>query len=94
MHSAAGAQSNAVHPACRTADEYMQVFKTNVVGPFLMTRHFLPLLKKKKTRVIVNSSSVCGSISAAFSNTIGGENPIATVLLAYNTSKAAVNMRK
>ena len=49
---------------------------------------------KKKTRVIVNSSSICGSISAASSNSIGGENPLGSVLLPYNTSKAALNMRK
>ena len=49
---------------------------------------------KKKTRVIVNSSSICGSISAASSNSIGGENPLGSVLLPYNTSKAALNMRE
>ena len=64
------------------------------VGPFLVTKHFLPLFMKKKTRVIVNSSSVCGSISATVKGGIGGENPLASVLLPYNTSKAALNMRK
>lgn len=59
-----------------------------------MSKHFLPLLMKKKTRVIVNSSSICGSISAASSNSIGGENPLGSVLLPYNTSKAALNMRE
>ncbi len=64
------------------------------VGPFLVTKHFLPLFMKKKTRVIVNSSSICGSISATVKGGIGGENPLASVLLPYNTSKAALNMRK
>lgn len=64
------------------------------MGPFLVTKHFLPLLMKKNTRVVVNSSSICGSISATVSGGIGGENPLASVLLPYNTSKAALNMRK
>jgi len=59
-----------------------------------VTKHFLPLFMKKKTRVIVNSSSICGSISATVKGGIGGENPLASVLLPYNTSKAALNMRK
>ena len=78
----------------RSGKEYAAVLAANVVGPFLVTKHFLPLLKKKKTRVIVNSSSICGSISATVTGGIGGENPLASVLLPYNTSKAALNMRK
>ena len=78
---------------CRSGTDYTAVLAANVVGPFLVSKHFLPLLMKKKTRVIVNSSSICGSISAASSNSIGGENPLGSVLLPYNTSKAALNMR-
>ena len=65
-----------------------------MVGPFLVSKYFLPLLENKKTRVIVNSSSICGSISATVVGGIGGENPLASVLLPYNTSKAALNMRE
>ncbi len=80
--------------AYRSGKDYATVLAANVVGPFLVTKHFLPLFKKKKTRVVVNSSSICGSISATVSGGIGGENPLASVLLPYNTSKAALNMRK
>ena len=83
-------------PLCpyRSGKDYAAVLAANVVGPFLVTKHFLPLFMKKKTRVIVNSSSICGSISATVVGGIGGENPLASVLLPYNTSKAALNMRK
>ena len=83
-------------PLCpyRSGKDYAAVLAANVVGPFLVSKHFLPLFMKKKTRVIVNSSSVCGSISATVVGGIGGENPLASVLLPYNTSKAALNMRK
>ena len=72
---------------CRSGTDYATVLGTNVVGPFLVTKYFLPLLKKKQTRVVVNTSSVCGSISANFNGDFGG------MLLAYNSSKAAINMR-
>lgn len=65
----------------------MKVLNINVVGPFLVTKYFLPLLKKKQTRVVVNTSSICGSISANFKGDFGG------YLLPYNSSKAAINMR-
>ncbi|KAL3158101.1 hypothetical protein ABBQ32_011704 [Trebouxia sp. C0010 RCD-2024] len=82
---------------CRAVEtsgaDYTAILAANVVGPFLVTKHFLPLLMKKNTRVVVNSSSICGSISATVSGGIGGENPLASVLLPYNTSKAALNMQ-
>ena len=65
----------------------MTVLGTNVVGPFLVTKYLLPLLRKKQTRVVVNTSSVCGSISANYNGEFGG------MLLPYNSSKAATNMR-
>lgn len=73
---------------CRSGSEYIRVLQTNVVGPFLITKHFLPLLKKKDTKVVVNTSSICGSISANAAGAFKG------LLLAYNSSKAAINMRK
>ena len=73
---------------CRSGKEYTRVLQTNVVGPFLVTQHFLPLLKKKNTKVVVNTSSICGSISANAAGTFKG------LLLPYNSSKAAINMRK
>ena len=73
--------------SCRSGSEYTRVLNTNVVGPFLVTKHVLPLLKKRQTKVVVNTSSVCGSISTAAGGAFGG------LLLPYNSSKAAINMR-
>ena len=49
---------------------------------------------KKKTRVIVNTSSLYDSINATLNDSSGHHSPTGSVLLASNTSKAAVNMRK
>ena len=70
------------------------MLKTNVVGPYLTAKHLLPLLMKKKTRVIVNISSLYDSINAKHDDKEGHHNPTGSVLLASNTSKAALNMRK
>ena len=64
------------------------MLEVNVVGPFLVTKHFLPQLQKKPTKVVVNTSSICGSISG---NAAGGFKGL---MLPYNSSKAAINMRK
>ena len=79
---------------CRTGSDYMHVLTTNVVGPYLTTKHLLPLLKKKKTRVVVNTSSLYDSMNATYDDTDGHHNPTGSVLLPSNTSKAAINMRK
>ena len=47
----------------RTPKQYEQVLKVNVVGPFLTTKAFLPLLRKKHSRVVVNTTSTVGSIT-------------------------------
>ena len=67
----------------------------NVVGTFLVTKAFLPLLRKKPSRVVVNMSSGQGSIShnrLAFTHP--ERNPLGAQWIAYNASKAAVNMRE
>ncbi|DBA76074.1 TPA: hypothetical protein ACH3X1_009819 [Trebouxia sp. C0004] len=89
----AGTQESVTRAIETSGKDYAAVLSANVLGPFLVTKHFLPLFMKKKTRVIVNSSSICGSISATVKGGIGGENPLASVLLPYNTSKAALNMQ-
>ena len=65
------------------------------MGTFLVTRTLLPLLFKKQTRTIVQISSGLGSISG---NRVGmtepEKNPVANKWIAYNASKAALNMRK
>ena len=65
----------------RTGKEYLKVLQVNVVGPFLVTLHFLPLLRKKQTRAVVHTSSICGSIAGARQGMFGGN------IIAYNSSK-------
>ena len=76
----------------RTAATYSIVLKVNVVGVFLTTKAFVPLLRKKQSRTIVQLSSIFASTS--FNRKGTENNPAATKLIAYNSSKAAVNMRK
>ncbi|KAJ3343896.1 hypothetical protein HDU93_005179 [Gonapodya sp. JEL0774] len=64
-----------------TAAQLTGTFTTNVVGPVLVTEAFLPHLRLKQTRKIVNISSILGSIGL----TTGSP-------LSYNVSKAALNM--
>ena len=80
---------------CRSGPTYVKVLKVNVVGVFITTKAFVPLLKKKQTRTIVQLSSIFASVSF---NRLGmtepQKNPAGDKLIAYNASKAAVNMRK
>lgn len=83
----AGTQEPFTRAVETSGKEYTRVLQTNVVGPFLVTQHFLPLLKKKNTKVVVNTSSICGSISATAAGAFKG------LMLPYNSSKAAINMQ-
>lgn len=65
-----------------TKEEFLSVYETNVVGPFLVTEAFAPLVRKGERKVVVHVSSVMGSIE---SNTWG-------LFPAYRASKAALNM--
>ncbi|GAA5816970.1 hypothetical protein MFLAVUS_010505 [Mucor flavus] len=69
-----------------TKQEYMRIFETNVCGVSDITQAFLPLLRKRDTKKILNISSVLGSISATET-----ANP-ASVKPPYCVSKAALNM--
>ena len=67
----------------------------NVVGTFLVTKAFIPLLKNKQSRVAVNISSGQGSISRnRLAFTDPDKNPLGAQWIAYNASKAALNMRE
>ena len=49
---------------CSEAEDYLEVLKVNAVGPLLVTKHFLPLLRKSSVRPkIVNISSSMGSLT-------------------------------
>lgn len=88
----AGTQEGTQRALETTGQAYTDVLVTNVVGPFLTTKHFLPLLKKKQTRKIVNTSSILGSVSWNRSG-MKGENPFGPYFVAYNSAKAALNMQ-
>ncbi|MFF3243310.1 SDR family NAD(P)-dependent oxidoreductase [Streptomyces sp. NPDC002870] len=76
-----------------TAADLQQVFDTNVFGAVRTTRAFLPLLQAAARPAIVNVSSSLGSLTinadpAAHTDILPAWAP----LLAYNSSKAALNM--
>jgi NAD(P)-dependent dehydrogenase (short-subunit alcohol dehydrogenase family) len=63
-------------------DSLVQAFRVNTLGPLLVTRHLLPLLRRGEGRRIVFVTSLMGSIG---DNTSGGS-------WAYRLSKSALNM--
>lgn len=70
-------------------DDLRQTFETNYFGTIMVTQHMLPLLRAGTSKVIVNVSTGLGSI------TMHGDPswPFhSTTPLAYNSSKAALNM--
>ncbi|CAL9591728.1 NADP-dependent 3-hydroxy acid dehydrogenase YdfG [Nocardiopsis dassonvillei] len=76
-----------------TAGDLRHVFDTNVFGAVRTTRAFLPLLRKAERPAVVNVSSALGSLAinadpAAHADLLPAWAP----LLAYNSSKAALNM--
>ena len=77
-------------PASATElDTLRRTYETNVFGVFSTTKAFLPLLKKSGAGRIVNMSSGLGSLTENSdpSGQYAGIKP-----LAYNSSKAALNM--
>lgn len=77
-------------PVELSATDLQKTFDTNVFGVFRVTKAMIPLLKKSKHGRIVNISSTLGSLSLAAdpNATLGVRN----ILLAYCSSKAALNM--
>lgn len=69
-------------------DLMMQIYQTNVFGPFLMICEFLPLLRKSAAGRIVNTSSSVGSLTDQ-SNPESPYYPVNTA--GYNSSKTALN---
>jgi NAD(P)-dependent dehydrogenase (short-subunit alcohol dehydrogenase family) len=79
------------YPSSELSVEVLQkTFETNVFGVFRVTKALLPLLKKSSHGRIVNISSGLGSLTrnADPNSTLVGRN----ILLAYCSSKAALNM--
>ncbi len=67
-----------------------KTYETNVFAAFRVTRAMLPLLKKSKAGRIVNVSSALGSL--AYHANADGQFKDANWLLAYCSSKSALNM--
>ncbi len=77
-------------PASSTStDTLRRVYETNVFGPVAVTNAFLPLLKKSPSGRIVNMSSGLGSLTE---NSNPNSQYAGVKPLAYNSSKAALNM--
>jgi NAD(P)-dependent dehydrogenase (short-subunit alcohol dehydrogenase family) len=69
-------------------DLMMQIYQTNVFGPFMMIQAFLPLLRQSSAGRIVNTSSSVGSLTEQSKP----ESPYYPVNTAgYNSSKTALN---
>lgn len=62
-------------------DDMKSSFQTNLYGPMMVVKHFLPLLNKGSQQSIINISSEAGS----FSNAYGGD-------YSYALTKSALNM--
>ncbi|MGO9411714.1 MAG: SDR family oxidoreductase [Spirochaetia bacterium] len=75
-------------PSDTAVQAVRETFETNVFGVVAVTNAMLPLLRRSSTGRIVNLSSTMGSLAFAADPT----SPYANLmLLAYNSSKAAVN---
>jgi NAD(P)-dependent dehydrogenase (short-subunit alcohol dehydrogenase family) len=75
-------------PSQLDMDILRRTYDTNVFGVFAVTKAMLPLLKKSEAGRIVNMSSGLGSLTQASDP----DGPFRSVnLLAYNSSKTAVN---
>lgn len=82
LHDAA----TGMHPEKKLADldpaHALRAFEINALGPALVVKHFMPLLRSPHRKVIANLSARVGSIG---DNQLGG-------WYAYRASKAAQNM--
>ncbi|XP_018428098.1 PREDICTED: uncharacterized protein LOC108800614 [Nanorana parkeri] len=79
------------------SDDFLNIYNTNVVGPLLITKTFLPLLKKAAEEnpgkplgcdkcALINVSTLLGSIEKT------PETFVPFQFLSYRCSKAALNM--
>jgi NAD(P)-dependent dehydrogenase (short-subunit alcohol dehydrogenase family) len=62
-------------------EQVEQSFQTNLYGPIVVLKHFLPMLRKGENQCIINISSEAGSFAGAY----GGD-------YSYALSKSALNM--
>ena len=75
------------HASEYTADQVQGVYEVNVFGVVAVTHAMLPLLRRSPSARIVNLASTLGSLTSMADLQAGGPRG----LLAYNSSKAALN---
>lgn len=75
-----------------TATDVQRVYDTNVFGVVRTVHAFLPLLRKAGAPVVVNVTSALGSLTVNALPDSTTLLPTWVPLLAYNSSKAALNM--
>lgn len=67
-----------------TVESMMMIYRVNTVGPLMVTRALYPCMKKGAGAIVVNMSSLLGSLEHKFILEKGGYG--------YSASKAALNM--
>jgi len=72
-------------PSQTPVPDVRETYETNVFGVIAVTNALLPLLRRSRAGRIVNLTSDLGSLTKA------ADDPAFPQLLAYNTSKAALN---
>ncbi len=86
----AGVSLEFVPPSQTDLEKYQAIHLTNAFGPLAVTKAMLPLLKRSAAGRVVNMSSSLGSLQ------LNGDPSWAYAgvkLVAYNSSKAALNMQ-
>ena len=86
----AGIASERCAPSETDLAKFKMIYDTNVFGPFIVTQAMLPLLKRADAARVVNVSSGLGSLAQ---NSDPAWAYAAVKPLAYNSSKAALNMQ-
>lgn len=80
---AVGAPEGARGPLDMGRDHFLAVMDVNAAGPLVLTQALVPLLRKADGALVVNISSQLGAMT--FGHRAGND-------IAYNASKAALNM--
>jgi NAD(P)-dependent dehydrogenase (short-subunit alcohol dehydrogenase family) len=86
----AGVSLETVAPSQTGLENYQKTHLTNAFGPLVVTKAMLPLLKGSAAGRIVNMSSGLGSLTQ---NSDPSWEYAAVKVVAYNSSKAALNMQ-
>ena len=89
VNNAGVALDNQAAASATPLDILKRTYDTNVFGPFAVTKAFLPMLRESSAGRIVNMSSGLGSLTQNSdpNSPYAGIHPVA-----YNSSKAALNM--